>query len=88
MPTIERAAQSWTLALRSESKAPKTISGYLQPLTAFTTWLDANNLIVDVEDVARDDVRGFLVQQVETRAAWTALSRYKGLRLFFNSLRE
>ncbi len=80
---IERAKQSWQLALRSESKASKTIDGYTQSLKAFTTWLEQHDRPTEVPSVTRDDVRGFLVEQVESRAGWTALSRYKGLRLFF-----
>jgi site-specific recombinase XerC len=34
-------------------------------------------------DVTRDDIRGFLAEQIKTNSKRTALARHKGLQQFF-----
>jgi site-specific recombinase XerD len=76
-------AQSWRHALRAENKSPKTIDGYQLSVRMFTEWLEDEGRPDEIAKVTKDDVRGFLADQLERNSPATALARYKGLRLLF-----
>jgi site-specific recombinase XerD len=81
--SIERVGQSWRHALRAENKSPQTINGYLLTVRIFSEWLAEQGRPTAAEAVTRDDVRGFLADQLDRNKPATALARYKGLRLLF-----
>lgn len=84
--TIERHAQSWSLAMRAEGKSPRTIDGYLDTLDLFGRWCAANNVPDDVHTIGRDDVRAWLTELRDRNKPSTVQTRYKGLRVFFGWL--
>jgi site-specific recombinase XerD len=83
MVSIDRIAQSWRHALRAENKSPRTTDGYLLTVRLFSAWLEDDGKPTGIGDVTKDDVRGFLADQLDRNKPSTALARYKGLRLLF-----
>lgn len=86
--SIARLAQSWRLALASENRAKRTIEGYLETLKLFDRWCVANGHTTQIDDIDAGQIRTYLAEQLATRAASTAQTRYKGLRVFFSWLVE
>ncbi|TDE39948.1 integrase [Nonomuraea mesophila] len=54
---------SWRLALESADKAPNTIALYMRAARRFVTFLDEQDMPGDVESVAAEHVRAFLVHE-------------------------
>ncbi|MEZ5167314.1 MAG: tyrosine-type recombinase/integrase [Acidimicrobiales bacterium] len=81
--SVDRIGQSWRHALRAENKSPRTIDGYMLTVRLFGEWLIGEGRPTAIDKVTRDDVRGFLADQLERNKPATALARYKGLRLLF-----
>ena len=80
MATVLRMLTSWELALRAERRAAKTIETYGLGVRKFADWHGD----VDVSEVTRDDVRGFLVHlEDEGYEPASVRARYGGLRQFF-----
>lgn len=69
---------SFLLALDAEGKSPKTIDNYARAVVAFAAWSGAD----DIEAVAADDVRAFLVSLRGAVAPSTEYRNYSGLRQF------
>lgn len=85
MATITRMLQSWQLALKAERRAAKTVETYSLGVRKFADWKGD----VDVAEVTRDDVRGWLVRlEAEGYEPSSVRARYGGLRQFFSWLVE
>ena len=83
MADVGRVGASWRHAMRAENKSAKTIEGYMLTLRLFDEWLRSEKGSGLLEDVNRDDLRGFIAHQLEINSSSTAVTRYKGLRQFF-----
>ena len=86
--SIERLAWSWSNHLAAENKARSTISGYLQSVEQFAVYLAENGMPTGVQAITREHVESFLVDVLTRRKPSTAATRYKGLRVFFEWLRD
>ena len=85
--TIEAAAASWQRHLRAANKAPRTISGYLDAVTRFDSYLAEMGMPRDVTGIHREHVEAWVIamQDAGHRPASVA-NRYRSLRVFFNWL--
>lgn len=83
MPTIMRMLTSWELALKSERRSTKTIETYNVSVRKLVGYLGD----VDVAEVGRDDVRGWLVHlDSEGFSPSTQLIRFTAVKVFFGWL--
>ena len=82
-PTFGAMRRSWRLTLEAQNKSPRTIEQYLESLGLFTRYLDTAGLPDDVAAILREHVEAFIAEQLTRNSPATAVTRYKGLRLFF-----
>jgi site-specific recombinase XerD len=77
--------QSWRRDLvAGRQHSPRTVTTYLDSVSRFADWLDAEYGIVSPVKVTREHVRDFLAWQVDSgRSPATAAVRYRSLRRFF-----
>jgi len=80
--------QSFERALRAENRAPRTIVIYVSTVTRFASFLEARGLPTEAEAIGRQHVEAYIADLVETRAANTAASAFRGLQRFFGWLLE
>lgn len=80
---LDALVTSWTLAMESDNKSPRTIAGYRESLTLLGRWLLEHDHPADPEDITAELLRTWLVELRETRSASTARTRWNGLRSFF-----
>lgn len=78
--TVERLMASWVLSLKAENKAKTTIDGYTDAVRTLLRYLGGDR---PVDKVSREDVAGFIADQLATLKPSSALSRHKGCRIFF-----
>lgn len=65
--------------MRSENKAPPTVKLYRDGITLFLRWCDENDR---PRELTKANAQGFLADTVATRAASTAIARYKAVTQF------
>jgi integrase/recombinase XerC len=75
--------ESWTLALESENKAPKTIEGYLESMGLFDRWLDDRHPGLLPEEITPEILRTWLAELGVDRRPSTVKTRWGGLRQFW-----
>ena len=80
--------ESFERALRAENRAPRTIAIYTGTVTRFAAFLAAREMPTEVEAITRQHVEAYIADLVETRAANTAASAFRGLQRFFGWLTE
>jgi site-specific recombinase XerD len=76
-------ADSWDLALRALNRSPNTRAAYGESLRQFIDHQRAEGFLLDVRDVRREHVEGWLAVLAEVRAPATVNKRYMSLRSFF-----
>jgi site-specific recombinase XerD len=74
---------SWQLALESSNKSPKTIKSYTASVRSLSAFLRENAMPDDIEDVAPDHIRAFLVSERERTSAAYAQQHYRNLHVYF-----
>lgn len=80
--------ESFERALRAENRAPRTIAIYTGTVTRFAAFLAAREMPTEVEAITRQHVEAYIADLVETRAANTAASAFRGLQRFFGWLQR
>ena len=80
--------ESFERALRAENRAARTISIYTGTVARFAAFLTARGMPTEVSAIARQDIEAYIADLVDTRAANTAASAYRGLQRFFTWLLE
>ena len=83
---IRVMAADYRLSLEVENKSVPTIEIYGSALERFAEWLEARARPIDVRQIRRADVEGFIVQLLTTRAPATAHNRFRALKTFFTRL--
>jgi integrase/recombinase XerC len=74
---------SFRRTLRAEDKSERTVKSYTEAVRLFTDFLAERGHSLTIEAITRDDVRGFIADQLERWRPLTALNRYRGLQAFF-----
>ena len=74
---------SWELSLRAAHLAENTVAQYLESAGQLIDYLAAAGMPTRAAAVRREHVEAYLVDVLDRWAPSTALTRYKGLRLFF-----
>jgi site-specific recombinase XerD len=75
--------ESFARELRARRRAQRTVDAYRDAVTTLVAYLRRNDLPVAVEDITRDQLRGFIADQADRHSPGTAISRHGGLRQFF-----
>ncbi|MEV4837750.1 tyrosine-type recombinase/integrase [Nonomuraea sp. NPDC049486] len=83
---LTQCLESWTLALESANKSPKTIRSYTDVARKFVAYLADNSLPCDAERVAAEHVRAFLVAERERTSAASADVAWRNLHVWFGWL--
>lgn len=86
--SLRRLGKSWELSLRAANRSPRTIEGYTATLRLFCDFLDARGMPQTATSITREHVEEYLVDVLSRNKPATASVRYKGLRVFFEWLRE
>lgn len=82
--TVEALWPSWELALKSANRSPATLRNYrVHVVESFASWLTEQGHSGAVRDVSTQDVQRYITDQIETRSASTAATRFRCLRVFF-----
>jgi len=74
---------SWQLALESANKSPKTIKSYTASVRSLARFLRENGMPDDVEKVATEHVRAFLLAERERTSPAFAQQHYRNLHVYF-----
>lgn len=74
--------KSFARHLRAEGKAPRTIKLYGMSVQMFADWLTARGTAPTLDAFTRDNIREWLADLSEDRAAGTVRTRYRGLFRF------
>jgi site-specific recombinase XerD len=85
---ITRLARSWAISLAAENKAARTIGGYTETVNQFVKFLNTRGMPSTVTAIRREHVEAYLVDVLARHRPSTAATRHKGLRIFFEWLRE
>lgn len=80
--------ESFERALTAENRAPRTIAIYTGTVARFAAFLTSRGLPTEVDAIARQHIEAYIADLVETRAANTAASAFRGLQRFFAWLVE
>lgn len=80
---FEPLLDSWILAMKSDNKSPKTVSGYTLSMEMFLRWLTENHPVIEPTELTTDHCRGFIAHQNETNAPATAKTKWVGMTSFF-----
>lgn len=86
--SVQRLARSWELSLRAANRSPRTVEGYLATLRLFGDFLTERGMPTAVAALTREHIEEYLVYVLGRNKPATAAVRYKGLRVFFEWLRE
>ncbi len=81
-------AASFARHLRAENLSRRTQETYLESLSQFARYLEIQGMPLEVAHIKREHVEGFLENLLERWKPATASCRYRGLRVFFEWLRE
>jgi hypothetical protein len=73
---------SFKRTLLAENKSPRTIHIYMTAVTRFGEFLEATGMPTVAERVRREHIEAFIAELIETRAANTALTYYRSVRVF------
>lgn len=84
-PESEALVDGFSLSLRAENKAPRTVETYTEAVTQFAEWLEENHGPALV-DASRTEIRGFVDKLLANWSDSTARNRYSGLRQFYRWL--
>jgi site-specific recombinase XerC len=80
---LRMLAPSFKRTLLAQNKAPRTIRIYTISVDRFIAFLLEVGMPIEADRITRDHVEAFVARLVETRAANTAVSYYRSLRVFF-----
>jgi site-specific recombinase XerD len=89
VPTVADLAlnlDSWTLHLRAENKAAKTIRTYSESVRLFDAFLAEAGMPRAVAHIRREHIESFIVHLLDRWKPSTAHNRYRGLQAFFKWL--
>lgn len=82
--TVSALWPSWELSLRAKNRSASTIRNYrVHVVGSFSQWLEDNDKPTAIDEIERRDLEAYLVDQIATRSASTAATRYRSLRVFF-----
>lgn len=79
---LTELGKSFARHLRAEGKAARTIKLYGMSVQMFTDWLTARGTAPTLDAFTRDNIREWLADLSEDRAAGTVRTRYRGLFRF------
>jgi site-specific recombinase XerD len=74
--------------MKARNLSPQTIKTYGASAQQLHNFLEAQGRRLTVAEIGRDDVEGYVAQQLETRSPATASVRYRALQQFFKWLFE
>ena len=80
--------ESFVRHLRAENKAPKTIRTYVQAVEQLVRYLAQAGMPTGVDHIHREHIEAFIADQLARFKPYTALNRYRALRVFFGWLEE
>jgi site-specific recombinase XerD len=74
---------SWQLALESANRSPKTIKSYTASVRSLAKFLREHDMPDDIDKVAPDHIRAFLVAERERTSPAFAQQHYRNLHVYF-----
>jgi site-specific recombinase XerD len=74
---------SWRLALESANKSPKTIKSYTASVRSLAKFLHDHDMPDDIDKVASDHIRAFLLAERERTSPAFAQQQYRNLHVYF-----
>jgi len=77
---------SWQLALEAAAKSPRTVRSYLDSVRALHTFLVAQRMPADVEEVDAEHIRAFILAEERRTSAASAAVHFRNLRVYFGWL--
>src|SRR5919197_3939037 len=80
---LRRLNDSFRLSLHGENKSERTVEAYTDAVRFFADFLEANGHTLTVTAITRDQIRGFIADQLKRWKPATAHNRYRGLHSFF-----
>jgi site-specific recombinase XerD len=81
-------ARSFERSLLAENKSAKTVKSYTEAVEMLGRFLAERGMPTDIAAISREHVEEFLNDQLRRRKPATALTRYRGVRMFFSWLLE
>lgn len=75
--------ESWKLALDSAGKSPETIKDYTSSVRSLAKFLRDHDMPDDIEAVAPEHIRAFLLAERERTSAASAQKHYRNLHVYF-----
>jgi site-specific recombinase XerD len=81
--SVRDMRRSWELSLRAGKASPHTVISRMGALDGFTRYLEEQGNAIELEAITQAHVQGYIIELLATRATWTAITRYRGLRAFF-----
>ncbi len=82
----EALAQGWDLSLAAANKAPRTRQSYLESLQRLREYLEWRGRSLDVRNVTRRDVDGWVADLLARWAPATASVRFRAMQSYFKWL--
>ena len=83
---IHRALSSFNLALRAQNKSPGTVELYSLAVRQLTDYLKGEGHSLQVVEITRDDINGYLSGLHQIHKPSTVDTRYRSLQAFFKFL--
>lgn len=77
---LESLLGSFELTLRAQKKSPRTVTNYLAAARLFAAYLGNDRHVLSAKP---DDVRAFIVDQLERHSSSTAATRFRCLQQFY-----
>jgi len=84
---IQRALRSFNLALRAQNKSPGTVELYSLAVRQLTDYLQGEGHSLQVVEITRDDINGYLSERHQIHKPSTVDTRYRSLQAFFKFLK-
>ena len=86
--SYQALAKPFERSLLAANKSPNTVKAYMEAVGLFGDFLAAKGMPTAVGSITREHIEEFLTDQLRRWRPATAAARHKGLRIFFNWLRE
>ncbi len=80
--------KSFVRNMQARNLSEKTIESRLESLCYFGEFLQNKGMPQEIEHITREHIETYIQDQLATRSANTAMTRYRALNVFFNWLVE
>ena len=85
-PTIQSTRDYWVLHLKSEGRAPRTITTYLNALRKLDEFLASRGMRRELRAIRREHLEAWIVDMLSRNQAGTVSIAFRAVRPFFRWL--